>query len=412
MPALILVLDDDPAFAEIIRCQFEQEVEAGEFQFEFRLSAQAGLDFLSSHPDVKIVLTDLNMPGMDGITFLSKLRETRPELQKIVISGYQDMGKIRLAMNQGAFDFLCKPILINDLKATLSKALEQVRLVEMALENGQRTMLMNRELAIAAEIQDAILPKAFSNHGEYELYARINPARVVSGDFFDYYTISKYKVGVVIGDVSGKGMPAAIFMAFCQAFLRSLVKVVYDPGALVSSVNQNLCEINRSGLFVTLFYGVLDLKSKRLDYVNAGHPHPMILRGNGALAPLAGLNKGALVGLFPEEHFLTQSVTLAEGDFLVAFTDGILESKNKRNELFGENGVSTLLQSRKFIGTKKLADSLLRAVKEFSFPNENQDDQSVLVLRKRIKIPGEGPGSDSGRIFSDSDTNFPLVPAR
>src|SRR5439155_1376496 len=196
----------------------------GEFEFAFALNGQEALDKLAADHSIDIVMSDINMPVMDGLTLLSRLTDFDRVLRTVIVSAYGDMQNLRLAMNRGAYDFLTKPIDFEDFETTVYKTIQEVKGIRDGHQAQQLLSAIQNELTVANRIQQSILPRsfpAFPDRTEFEIYAEMTPAREVGGDFFDYFLIDETHLGLVIGDVSGKGVPAAIFMAVSRTLLRA-----------------------------------------------------------------------------------------------------------------------------------------------------------------------------------------------
>ena len=173
--------------------------------------AREALEKLAENPDIHLVLSDINMPVMDGLALLSKLEDTNPDVQAVIVSAYGDMENIRTAMNRGAFDFVTKPINFDDLEITIEKTLNHIRALETAQEARDRLVVLKRELDVAQQVQMSALPKEIPSSETHDVQALMIPAREVGGDFYDFFPLSDELIGLVIADVSGKGIPAALF---------------------------------------------------------------------------------------------------------------------------------------------------------------------------------------------------------
>ena len=206
---------------------------------------------------------------MDGLTLLLKLKELKnPSLKTVVVSAYGDMDNIRTAMNRGAFDFLTKPINFEDLEITINKTLEEIWLQRNSMKEHDQLISIRQDLSVAREIQQAILPKVFPpfpNRKDFDIYASMVAAKEVGGDFYDFFMIDNDRLGFVIGDVSGKGVPAAIFMAVSRTLIRATGLKGMTPSDCLHYVNNLLCNESVSCMFVTVFYGILNMKSGEME---------------------------------------------------------------------------------------------------------------------------------------------------
>ena len=213
----IMVVDDEVDLEPLIRQKFRRQIRDGVFDFVFAHQGLEALAKLIEQPEIRLILSDINMPEMDGLTLLTRLKELKnPMLKTVIVSAYGDMDNIRTAMNRGAFDFLTKPISFDDLEITINKTLDEISMLWQSIQEHDQLISIQQDLQTAREIQQAILPKKFPpfpERTEFSIYASMIAAKEVGGDFFDFFMIDNERLGFVIGDVSGKGVTAAIFMA-------------------------------------------------------------------------------------------------------------------------------------------------------------------------------------------------------
>jgi sigma-B regulation protein RsbU (phosphoserine phosphatase) len=244
-----------------------------------------------------------------------------------------------------------------------------------------------QELALAHEIQQGYLPEELEGFpdADFEIFGRVFPARQVAGDFFDFIKAPSGRVAFFIGDVSGKGMPAALYMIAVRTLCRHLVKEVDRPGQMLAKLNVELADDNPTCMFVTLAHGIYDPATGHVLLASAGHPAPLLRRADGSVEPVT-LKAGRLLGYghdilqFSEVH-----VALEPGDALYFFTDGFLEARaGKRMDMFGLERIRELV--RACAPTRPLAectDAAKLAIDRFTGSKELQDDLTLLVLRRR-----------------------------
>ena len=217
MAIKILSVDDEQDLEALLTQYFRRKIRKGEYEFSFAHNGLEALRMMLDHPDFDIILSDINMPEMDGLTLLTKINEMRnPALKCIIVSAYGDMENIRTAMNHGAFDFATKPIDMEDLERTIEKAVEQISFIKEAQKEHHQLEEIQYDLNVAREIQQSILPKQFPpfpQYKQFDLYATMSAAKAVGGDFYDFFLVDDNHLGFTIADVSDKGIPAAIFMA-------------------------------------------------------------------------------------------------------------------------------------------------------------------------------------------------------
>ena len=239
---------------------------------------------------------------------------------------------------------------------------------------------MEEELSIAHALQHAILPKTLPPDTAYSGDAMMTPAREMAGDFYDYFTLPDGRLGLVIADVSGKGVAAAFFMAITRTVMRTAAQEIGEAGRCMRMVNDRISTENPHDLFVTLFYGILDPATGRLTYANAGHNAPFLIRNDGAIETLP-LTGGIAVGVLPELQYDEESLTLNVGDTLFLYTDGISEAMNMRGETFDESRIETALSIGPEAPVDTVIGSVTLAVGEFVGEAEQSDDITCLVLR-------------------------------
>jgi sigma-B regulation protein RsbU (phosphoserine phosphatase) len=330
------------------------------------------------------------MPVMDGLTLLAKLLKLNPNIQPVVVSAYGDMKNIRAAMNRGAFDFLTKPIDFEDFEITISNALEQSRMLKEADQNRHQLACMQRELSIARSIQQSLLPHGFppfAGSEALDVAATMQPARNVGGDFYDYFLIDPERLGVVIGDVSGKGVPAAIFMAMTRTALKAVALRGEPPGDCLHEINAFLCRENQAELFVTIFYGILNFRTGEFLYSNGGHNPPYRLAPSGQAATLATDSSGTVLGLFEGASYATCQTLLQSGDALVLYTDGVTEAADLQGNMLGPQRLQAFLQRSGTLPTADLIQGVLTVVQEFVAVAPQSDDVTALAVRYQGGAP-------------------------
>lgn len=247
-------------------------------------------------------------------------------------------------------------------------------------ETAQRERL-NRELEIAREVQEHLFPQLLPSVPGLEYCGQCRPAREVGGDYYDFLALRDGQLGFAIGDVSGKGVGAALMMASVEASLRALASVVEDPAALMDRINSLVCQASAANRYVTLFYAQYDPASHRLSYVNAGHNPPMVLRNRGGSFQVSRLETGGpVIGLLP--YCYQQEVfSLEVGDLVVLFTDGVSESMNARFEEWGETRLIEFLKTTHGLPAAEALRRIVIAAEAFAAGASQHDDMTLVVLR-------------------------------
>ena len=237
------------------------------------------------------------------------------------------------------------------------------------------------ELKAARAIQASLLPAMLppDSRREFALHAVNAPAKQVAGDFYDFFFIDDRRLAVVMADVSGKGLPAAMYMAVARTKLRDHAAADKSPAEVVTEVNRRLAQENDQGMFVSLFLGYYDVPTGVLVYANAGHNPPYVVRADGVLASLDPT--GPLVAPFPSAVFRNADCQLDPGDLLVLFTDGVTEAGTRDGDLYGETRLEQLLSAERQQPVDQLCTSLVATASDFS-DGELADDVTVLALRR------------------------------
>lgn len=384
MLAKLLVVDDEPDLELLIRQKFRRQIRSDELRFVFAHNGIEALQKLEAESDIDLVLTDINMPEMDGLTLLLRLRGLDRLLKTVIVSAYGDMENIRTAMNRGAADFLTKPIDFHDLEVTVNKTLKQIEELKEAVKEHDQLLTIRHELDIASQIQQSILPRtfpAFPERKDFELFAEMIPAREVGGDFYDFFLLDNDRLGFVIGDVSGKGVPAALFMAVSRTLLRSTAMTGTPPGQCLQRVNRLLCLENSAEMFVSLFYGVLNPRTGEIEYANGGHNPPYILRGNGAVEALPNTG-GMVLGAIDVAQYRNTTATLAPGDAIVLYTDGVTEAMDTAANLFSDQRLHTLLARVNHASPEEIVRTMVNEVNTYASGAPQSDDITALVVRR------------------------------
>ncbi len=375
----ILVVDDEPDLEPLILQKFRKRIRDGELEFTFARHGEEALEKLRADPAIGIVFTDINMPVMDGLTLLAHVAGLNRQLKTVIVSAYDDMQNIRTAMNRGAFDFLTKPIDFQDFELTLKKTRDELEAIQLSLQNREQLFALQNELTIASRIQQSILPREFPVNARVEIAARMLPARVVSGDFYDFFFLDADHLAFAVGDVSGKGIPAAIYMAVSRTLLRATTAQNLTPSECLLYVNHVLVRQGEGEMFVTLFYAVLDLTTGDLEFCVAGQTPPWLL-ANGGANPLKHV-RGTMLGIFEDPEIGTSKIRLEPGSAFVIATDGVIEAERADGGDFGEKGMRAVLET--LIGEPgvEIVEGLFESVRKFSAGTPQTDDITALVVR-------------------------------
>ena len=375
----ILVVDDEPDLEHLVRQRMRRDVRAGRYAFAFAQNGIEALEVLDKDPDIDMVLSDINMPRMDGLTLLEQISEANPDLRAVIVSAYGDMKNIRTAMNRGAFDFVTKPIDFQDLRVTIERTLDHLQLWREAVASRDKLVALQNELRVAHEMQQSILPKVFPNTSSYQVFGNMEPAREVGGDFFDIINLSDGRIGLAIADVSDKGVHAALFMMSSRTLLKGAAIGKSNPADVLSEVNNLLQEDNDASMFVTMFYAEYNPANGSLAYANGGHNPPIIVHADGSSTVLPQTN-GIALGIMPDMQYEQSTVNLSPGDALVLYTDGVTEAINIQNEEFEMERLRAVLTDARSRDVREINHAVFQAVQEFAGDMPQFDDMTCMTL--------------------------------
>lgn len=387
MALKILSVDDELDLELLLTQYFRRKIRKGEYEFFFAHNGVEALQVLLAHPDIDIVLSDINMPEMDGLTLLKKIKDrNNPALKVIMVSAYGEMSNIREAMNNGAFDFATKPIDLDDLQRTIDKAQEEIEFVKQTQREHGQLVDIKADLSLAAEVQLAILPRKFPPFEDIasyiDIYATMKPAKDVGGDFYDFFRIDEDNIGIVMADVSGKGVPAALFMTMGHTLLRFTGRKCLDPVKTITESNDMLARESFDSMFITLFYGVLNTRTGVLRFVNAGHNPPYIVRKGGKVEVLPN-SPNICTGVIEGYPYKEEQLTLEHGDSLFTFTDGVTEACSQTDELYGEGRLEALLTTLSGKTAEEITMAVNNAVAQHADGAEQSDDITILTLVRK-----------------------------
>jgi phosphoserine phosphatase RsbU/P len=338
-----------------------------------------------------LVLLDIMMPELDGYQVLERLKAdvALRDIPVIMISALEEVDSVIRCVELGAEDYLSKPFNPTLLRARVGASLEKKRLRDEVRANLIR---VERELESARALQLGMLPGTFpepSPEQPVRVYALMDPAREVGGDLYDAFYAQGGMFCFLVGDVSGKGAAAGMFMARTRSLVRMAVielgsrlsKEEWLPAHIAGAVNRELCQNNRERMFVTLFLGFLDANSGTLTYINAGHPLPYLLRGTGVLEKIDGKPEPPLA-VRAAIRYQNRTVTLQPGDGLFVFTDGVVEAMNAEGEAYSTERLETQLRAAIDASPESVATTIKASVDTFASGAPKADDVTILALRR------------------------------
>ncbi len=384
----LLIVDDEVSNLQKLRRTF-----FGDFRIFEALSGRDAIELLRKQ-DVDVIITDQRMPGTTGIDVLRESLLLQPEAVRIILTGYTEIDYLMDAINEGQVHrYITKPWEPFSLKQTVMQDLELVHL-------KREHRLLQEQVRIARQVQSRLFPQKLPEIPTLDYSGVCQPAGEVGGDYYDVLKVSSNQYCLAVGDISGKGISAALLMASLQALVRSHASQTRENlAAVVTEVNRLLCSMTEENRFATLFCAVYDDSKRQLTYVNAGHNPPLLFRrgtsgpeiqpvdssasGAGSNGILRLEGSGAVLGMFPEGAYLQHRLPLGPGDTLIVYTDGITEAQDLQGREYGEKRLTDLVRSKISLSPADLQDQLLANVKHFAGEVSIRDDLTLLLVRAK-----------------------------
>jgi serine phosphatase RsbU (regulator of sigma subunit) len=380
----VLIADDN----KINRLLLSRSVELLGHRVSLADNGRIALEKLRTEP-FDLLLLDIEMPELDGFAVLEQLEADAKlrEVPVIVTSTVEGLDSIVRCINLGAEDYLRKPVNQVLLKARIGASLEKKRLRDEVRASLAR---LEKELSQARSLQLGMLPSVFpacTSQQPVEVHASMEPAREVGGDLYDCFYAGVNMFCFLVGDVSGKGAPAAMFMARTRSLVRMAVELwrrlgadSMTPARIAEAVNRELCQNNRDRMFVTLFFGVLDTSGGTLTYLNAGHLSPRVLHASGSIQRVDGKPAPPL-GIRAGTVYQDRTATLLPGDTVFVFTDGVTEAENAAEELYGNDRLEAALCGASAASPEEMVRAIKAQVDTFTGEAPKVDDVTMLALR-------------------------------
>jgi len=339
-----------------------------------------------------------------GIAGLLLLSVAVAFIARSITNPLREMARATKMIARGNLDIELPPVKSGDEVGKLSEAFRTMNeslkeYIQQLTETTASKERIESELKIAHDIQMSILPKIFPpfpDRQEFDIYAMIEPAREVGGDFYDFFFIDDEQFCFIIGDVSGKGVPASLFMAVTKTLLKAKTLWEADPGRILTKVNEDLSRDNDACMFVTIFIGILNTKTGALRYANGGHNPPLMIRsennppsGEGGHEGFSGdvgflaVSKGLVVGVMEEYTYKTDRITLKPGDSIFIYTDGVTEAMNGQGELFSEGRLKKQIIELQGRSVQEIIAGTVEGVHSFSHGAPQSDDITMMIVQFR-----------------------------
>ena len=371
----ILIVDDTPINIGVISGALKDS-----FATKVATSGQKALAIVSGKEKPDLILLDIMMPEMDGYEVCRRLKanpDTR-DIPVIFLTSQTEAEDETKGFEVGAVDYIHKPFSAAVVKARVRTHL---MLREAHAQIAQQLVEINTELEMARQIQLSILPSTTPKITGMDVVARYIPMTSVAGDFYDFIVVDERHVGILMADVSGHGLPAALIASMLQVALTAQARHVSEPGKVLAGLNQALCGKFQHN-FVTAAYVYVDLEKNTMNYAGAGHP-PLLLwrKSTGSASQL--LENGLVMGQFEEATYNSLQVPIEAGDRFVLYTDGILETCNPAQEEFGTDRFMQFMETNSKLTAGPFADALLLELARWLEQPPGQghkDDISLLAI--------------------------------
>ena len=369
----ILIVDDAKLNIDIL-----VEALKHDFKLSIALSGEMALQIAGKSPP-DLVLLDIMMPGLDGYEVCRRFRKmpAMADVPVIFLSSLDEVKNKALGFEAGANDYVTKPFEVLEVQARARSLLKAKAYSDSVKEQ------LAADLRVAHDIQMGMIPQEFSgleNQFGVELAATLVPTREVGGDLYCAFAADDERLVLVMGDVSGKGIPASLFMVRASTLIRLLGRQIAEPQKILYTLNNELEADNPSGMFVTVLCAIYEKAARRLTLSNGGHCRPVLMRP-GQPPAWAFPNLGTALGFEPGMDYEQTSLTLGPGDTIVLYTDGVTEAFNAAQECYGDDRLLACLGSSAGGSAKSISAALLQSVRAFAGGTPQSDDIAALVLR-------------------------------
>jgi sigma-B regulation protein RsbU (phosphoserine phosphatase) len=368
----VLVVDDAPANLQIVNSILRED-----YKIRIATSGAKALDLVKVKPLPDLILLDVEMPDMDGYEVCGILKSTAEsiDIPVIFLTGKTEADDETKGFEVGAVDYIHKPFSPAVVKARVHTHLV---LREAREQLAQQLLSINSELEMARQIQLSILPRGTPKMKGLDIAARFIPMASVAGDFYDFIIVDEHHVGILIADVTGHGLPAALIASMLQVSFAAQFAHASEPGRVLAGLNRALCGKFRQH-FVTAGYLFVDMEKNSMSYAGAGHP-PFLLWQSSIGSVSEFTENGLLLGHFPEEIYSIVQVPVRPGDKAVLYTDGILEMSDLSREMLGIDRFKGFLEAHHDFGADQLADSLLDELARWSGHPRGQGQEDDITL--------------------------------
>jgi len=373
---VVLVVDDAPANIRVVN-----EILHDSYKVKIATNGQKALELAGETPGPDLILLDVVMPGMDGYEVCTRLKAnpgTR-DIPVIFLTAQTETTDETRGFEAGAVDYIHKPF---SPAVVVARVQTHLALRETREQLERQLQAIRNELETARQIQSSILPREIPSIAGLDIAARYVPMSSVAGDFYDFLVVDEKRIGILVADVSGHGMPAALIASMLKIAFAAQSARATDPAGVLSGLNQVLCG-KFQGHYVTAAYAFVDTEKQTLCYAGAGHP-PQLLREKSSGTVRSVIENGLFLGYFPNATYGAVEIPFRRGDWVVLYTDGITEMTGESEEQFGEARLKEFLESHSDLSAAGFADNLLERLSLWSgraSGKEPDDDVTLLAVR-------------------------------
>ena len=372
---VVLLVDDAPANIQVVNSILKDS-----YRIRVATNGAKALELAKATPAPDLILLDIVMPEMDGYEVCNRLKatpETR-DIPVIFLTGKTETDDETKGFEVGAVDYIHKPF-----SPPIVKARVQTHLVLRGIREqlAQQLEAIRSELETARQIQLSILPRELPKIRGLDVAARYVPMSAVAGDFYDFIIVDEKRLGILVADVSGHGMPAALISSMLKIALAGQSAQAQDPAAVLSGLNRALCG-KFQGHYVTAAYALVDMEKRTIAYAGAGHP-PFVLRELSTGKAREVAENGLFLGSFPHATYSAVEMPFREGDWGVLYTDGVLEATDPSRQEFGAERLKLFLENNRNLGVDQFVDGLIEELSRWSdraSGREPEDDITILAI--------------------------------
>ncbi len=370
---LILVVDDSPSNIRVVN-----EILRNSYSVRVATNGAKALELAATEPSPDLILLDVVMPAMDGYEVCTRLKAdpAMRDIPVIFLTGQTEIADETRGFETGAVDYIHKPF---SPAVVAARVHTHLTLRETRQQLSRQLQAIRNELETARQIQLSILPGEIPKVPGLDIAARYLPMTSVAGDFYDFLAIDEKRLGILVADVSGHGMPAALIASMLKIAFAAQAANACDPAAVLSGLNQALCG-KFQGHYVTAAYALIDTETRVVRYAGAGHP-PLLFGSHASGRASACCENGLFLGYFPQATYSAAEVSFQEGDWVLLYTDGVSETWDASKQQFGEARLRRFLETHPDGSAADFADALLRELSSWSgHTAEQEQDDDVTLL--------------------------------